>query len=112
MPTRLCPVPEAQDRLTAAVLRSISAVHALETDPHAHADADCEYAAEQVALAARALVDAVDRLEPYQQPLGWPQVPDPAPQPGTTGPPPTRSPPDRQKVIREDVIAVCPARPR
>jgi hypothetical protein len=74
-------VRAAHDRLTAAVLRSIAAARTLETDPHADADAQCQYADEQVALAARALVDATNRLEPHEQPVGWSQSPGPAPRP-------------------------------
>ena len=49
------PVPEARDRLIAAALRCIAADHyANDADPNA--DAQSEYAADQVALAARALV--------------------------------------------------------
>lgn len=73
-------VPEARDRLTAAVLRSIRADHyANDADPNA--DAESEYAADQVALAARDLVESVNRLEPHQQPLGWPQPSASAPEP-------------------------------
>lgn len=64
---------EAQAAVEAAALRSISAEHyARETDPHA--DAAAEYAGEQLALAARDLVRAVEALPEDKRPIGWDTV--------------------------------------
>jgi hypothetical protein len=61
---------EAQAAVEAAALRSISTHHyARETDPHA--DAADEWAGEQLALAARDLVRAVEAMPPDQRPIGW-----------------------------------------
>ncbi|MFJ1993008.1 hypothetical protein [Streptomyces asiaticus] len=63
------PPPQAH-QLTSAVLRQIHSTHyADESSPHW--DAEREYSAEQVALAARALVRAVDALPEDQRPIGW-----------------------------------------
>lgn len=62
-------VIRAQIRLHAAVLRSITADHYAEEG--AYADAEAEYADEQVALAARDLTNAVEALPAGQQPVGW-----------------------------------------
>jgi hypothetical protein len=43
-------------------------------DADRHADALAEYAVEQVALAARELVAAVDAAAPEARPFGWPEV--------------------------------------
>jgi hypothetical protein len=59
-----------QTKLINAVLRTIQADHySRENDPHL--DAEREYAAEQLALAARELVRAVDALSEKGQPVGW-----------------------------------------
>jgi hypothetical protein len=64
------PPPEQTDRLFRAVLRSINADHyANENDPHA--DAEAEYATEQVAITARDLARAVDALPEDRLPIGW-----------------------------------------
>lgn len=64
------PPPQQHDALMRAALRSLAADHyEVESDPHA--DAESEYAAEQLALAARELVRAVDQLPDEQQPIGW-----------------------------------------
>lgn len=61
---------EAQERVEAAVLRSITARH--YADPaHQFADAESEYADEQLALAARELVRAIDALPEGKRPIGW-----------------------------------------
>lgn len=79
------PVPTVQDRLAAAVLRSIRAEHYVdEADPNA--DAESEYAAEQVALAAATWSTPSNRLAPHQQPLGRPAPPNPAPRSACTRP--------------------------
>lgn len=63
------PYTEHDDVIKAA-LRVIQATHYYrEEDPHA--DAEQEYAAEQLALAARALVQAVDSKPEDKQPIGW-----------------------------------------
>lgn len=58
----------ARERLLAAALRCLSAQFAGES---ADADAESEYAAELLALAARDLVAATDTLPAEQQPVGW-----------------------------------------
>ena len=63
------PVDEHETVIKAA-LRVIGSTHYQRSgDPYA--DAEQEYAEEQLALAARALVRAVDRKEPDAQPIGW-----------------------------------------
>lgn len=63
------PIPQHDD-LIARALESVLADHyGRPEDPHG--DAQQEYSAEQVALAARALVRAVDALPPEAQPIGW-----------------------------------------
>ncbi|MFD6421062.1 hypothetical protein [Streptomyces sp. NPDC060198] len=64
------------DNVIKAALRVISATHyARVEDPHA--DAEQEYSREQLALAARALVQAVDEQPADDQPIGWNEtVPD------------------------------------
>lgn len=63
------PVDEHETVIKAA-LRVIQADHYGRADDP-HADAEQEYAREQLALAARALVEAVDRKESDDQPIGW-----------------------------------------
>lgn len=67
----LYPPPQPQTyQLMAAVLRQIQANHySDESSPHW--DAEREYSAEQVALAARDLVRAVNALPADQRPIGW-----------------------------------------
>lgn len=67
----LYPPPQPQTyQLLSAELRQIQATHyADESSPHW--DAEREYSAEQVALAARALTRAVDALPEDQRPIGW-----------------------------------------
>lgn len=63
------PVTE-QTALINAALRTIQADHySREDDPHW--DAEREYSAEQLALAARELVRAVDAKPENEQPIGW-----------------------------------------
>lgn len=55
-----------------AVLRAALSVLSNErTEPHANLDNDRDYAYEQLALAARALVRATDALPGGEQPIGW-----------------------------------------
>jgi hypothetical protein len=62
--------PPEIHQLVSGVLRLIHATHyADESSPHW--DAEREYSAEQVALAARELVRAVDALPEDQRPIGW-----------------------------------------
>lgn len=62
------------DRLTRlverAALRSVAAHHYYE-DEDPHSDAAAEHADEQLALAARELVRAVEALPADQRPIGW-----------------------------------------
>lgn len=67
------PNPQFQDLIRAA-LRSIHADH-YEDEHNPHLDAEREYSAEQLALAARELVRAVDALPADQQPIGWTEQP-------------------------------------
>jgi hypothetical protein len=70
------PVAE-NETVVKAALRVVTATHyAREDDPHA--DADHEHSQEQLALAARALVEAVDKLPEDKQPIGWVRQPCPA----------------------------------
>lgn len=63
------PVDEHETVIKAA-LRVIGSTHYQHaSDPHA--DAEQQYAEEQLALAARALVRAVDRKEADERPVGW-----------------------------------------
>ncbi|WP_089117105.1 hypothetical protein [Streptomyces sp. SS07] len=58
------------DDVIKAALRVIQATHYYrEDDPNAGAEQ--EYAAEQLALTARALVQAVDSKPEDEQPIGW-----------------------------------------
>lgn len=67
----LYPSPQPQTyRLMSAVLRQIQANH-YSDEASPHWGAEREYSAEQVALAARALVRAVDALPENQRPIGW-----------------------------------------
>lgn len=68
---------EAQQKLEAAALRSIAASHYYR-DENPHADAEDEYASEQLALAARDLVRAVEALPEDKRPIGWDRVEVPA----------------------------------
>lgn len=63
--------PAAQhDTVITTALRVINATHYFRAeDPHA--DAEQEYSQEQLALTARALADAVDRMPADEQPIGW-----------------------------------------
>lgn len=63
------PVDEHENVIKAA-LRVIGSTHYQRADDP-HADAEQEYAEEQLALAARALVRAVDRKADGEQPIGW-----------------------------------------
>lgn len=64
------PPTEAHENVIKAVLRVIEATHyARADDPNA--DAEHEYADEQLALAARALAEAVDSMPADEQPVGW-----------------------------------------
>jgi hypothetical protein len=66
-------VSEAQAAVEAAALRSIAAHHyGRPEDPHA--DAEDEYASEQLALAARDLVRAVEAMPEDKRPIGWDTV--------------------------------------
>jgi len=60
----------AQAVVEKAALRAIAADrYADESDPHS--DAESEYAGEQLALAARNLVRAVEALPENERPIGW-----------------------------------------
>lgn len=59
---------EARARVLRAALRCLSARLA---DEHAMADAEVQYASEQLAIAARDLVNATNAMDPGDQPVGW-----------------------------------------
>jgi hypothetical protein len=61
-------VTAAQERVIRQALRALSAER---EDPHAHHDDELAYAGEQLALAARDLVRAVDALPVDALPVGW-----------------------------------------
>lgn len=67
------PPIDEHENLIKAALRVIGSTHYQRADDP-HADAEQEYAEEQLALAARALVQAVDRKQPDEQPIGWAQT--------------------------------------
>nr|WSZ21195.1 hypothetical protein OH837_48990 [Streptomyces canus] len=69
------PVDEHENVIKAA-LRVIQSTHYQRADDP-HADAEQEYAQEQLALAARALVEAVNARPADEQPLGWAKEADP-----------------------------------
>lgn len=56
-----------------AALQSIHAQHYFR-DEDPHADAAAEHAMEQLCLAARELVRAVDAMPECDQPIGWDRV--------------------------------------
>lgn len=63
------PVQQHEDLIRAA-LRVIGSTHyGRPEDPHASAEQ--EYSDEQLALAARALVEAVNAKPENEQPVGW-----------------------------------------
>ncbi|MFD3516277.1 hypothetical protein [Streptomyces sp. NPDC058657] len=64
------PPPAEHENLIRAALRVIESTHYQRADDP-HADAEVQYAQEQLALAARALTEAVDRQKPDEQPIGW-----------------------------------------
>jgi hypothetical protein len=64
------PPVEEHENVVKAALRVIGSTHYQRADDP-HADAEQEYAEEQLALAARALAQAVDRKDPDERPIGW-----------------------------------------
>lgn len=62
---------EARALVEQAALRSIAAHHCYAEPSNPHADAEDEYAADHLALAARDLVRAVEALPKDQRPVGW-----------------------------------------
>jgi hypothetical protein len=62
-------VEAATRRVLQAVLHALS--HDYDGTPEAYSDDDAQYAAEQVALAARGLMEAVDALPAAARPAGW-----------------------------------------
>ncbi|MFD8839793.1 hypothetical protein [Streptomyces griseofuscus] len=63
------PIQEHEDLIRAA-LRVIEGTHYGRPD-NPHADAEQQYGQEQLALAARALVEAVNAKPADKQPVGW-----------------------------------------
>lgn len=59
----------ARRDLIRAAIRCLASQHADETE--ASYGAEAEYANEQLALAARALSEATDKLPALSQPVGW-----------------------------------------
>lgn len=64
------PPVEEHENVIKAALRVIGSTHYQRADDP-HADAEQQYGQEQLALAARALVEAVDRKSADEQPVGW-----------------------------------------
>ncbi|MGW4639602.1 hypothetical protein ACWEN6_13795 [Sphaerisporangium sp. NPDC004334] len=63
----------ARDKVVRAALRVMCGDY--DDQEHAHSDAEAQYAAELLALAARSLVHAVEALPPDKQPVGWRDTP-------------------------------------
>lgn len=64
------PPVQEHENVIRATLRVIEGTHyGRPDDPHA--DAEQQYGEEQLALAARALTEAVDRKPADEQPVGW-----------------------------------------
>jgi hypothetical protein len=59
---------QAREELLRAAVRVLAAER---SEPHAHSDDEASYAAELLALAARDLVEAVDRLPASRRPDRW-----------------------------------------
>lgn len=90
----------AHTDLVNAVLRNIHADHySNEADPNL--DAEQQYSAERVALAARDLVRAVDALPADSRPIGW----DQAPQAVEALPPSLAG--ARVRIVIEDTVESC-----
>lgn len=64
-------VIEVAGQIEDVMRASLRCLTAERTDPHANADAESEYADEQLALAARDLVKSIDALPPRERPIGW-----------------------------------------
>jgi hypothetical protein len=64
------PPVQQHENVIKAALRVIEGTHYQRADDP-HADAEQQYGQEQLALAARALVQAVDRMDPDAMPVGW-----------------------------------------
>lgn len=60
---------DAREQVIRAVLRVLASEH--EESPHAYSAAEAELAADELALAARDLAEAVDGLPRDEQPVGW-----------------------------------------
>ncbi|MEW2393130.1 hypothetical protein AB0933_32695 [Streptomyces venezuelae] len=64
------PPVEQHETVITTALRVNQGTHYARAD-NPHADAEAEYGQEQLALAARALAEAVDALPADRQPIGW-----------------------------------------
>lgn len=64
------PPVEQHETVIATALRVVQATHYSPAGDR-HEDAAYEYAIEQLALASRALAEAVDRMPADEQPIGW-----------------------------------------
>lgn len=71
------PPVDQHEKVITTALRVIQGTHYARAD-NPHADAEAEDGQEQLALAARALVEAVDKLPEDKQPIGWVRQPCPA----------------------------------
>ena len=72
-------VLSARELVLTAALRLLTAERRLDRvqdDGDASAEAQYDYATEQLALAAQALTRATDALPPEEQPVGWNNEPD------------------------------------
>jgi hypothetical protein len=64
------PPVEQHETVVATALGVVQATHYSRTGDR-HEDAAYEYAIEQLALASRALAEAVERMPADEQPIGW-----------------------------------------
>ncbi|MFI2620460.1 hypothetical protein [Streptomyces sp. NPDC018584] len=64
------PPVEQHERVITTALHAIESTHYARAE-NPHADAEAQHNEEQLALAARALVEAVDKLPADKQPIGW-----------------------------------------
>jgi len=69
--SRLGDYEAATEAVLGAALRAVHSTYYASTDDWAHARDQAEYDVEQLALAARKLVRAVDALPDTEQPVGW-----------------------------------------
>lgn len=76
------PPVDEHETVVKAALRVIEGTHYPRADDP-HADAEAQYGQEQLALAARALAEAVERMPADEQPIGWTKDREPRKDPET-----------------------------